>query len=105
MEPLKSFCTFLCIDRELLFTYVCTYVHLKCVYLLLFSSDNKTWAEDEVDEASQQSQQASDGAASSSSGGGAEGAQAGVGATDEEGNATGGSTDAGMETGVLTISH
>lgn len=62
-------------------------------------------AEDEVDEASQQTQQSGEGAASSSTGGEAEGAQTVAGATDNEGNATSGSTDPVMETGVVTTAH
>lgn len=69
------------------------------------STDNKTWAEDEVDEASQQNQRYGEGAASSSTGGRAEGAQTGAGVTDNEGNATSGSTNPVMETGVPTTAH
>ena len=69
------------------------------------STENKTWAEDEVDKASQPSTQGGEGAAnSSSSNERAEGAQTGAGAADEQGNATSGSNDACMETGMYVCS-
>lgn len=87
------------------FVFVHTYVH---TYACHSSTENKTWAEDEVDKASQPSPQGGEGAAnSSSSNERAEGAQTGAGAADEQGNATSGSNDACMETGtyVHTYAH
>ena len=69
------------------------------------SAENKTWAEDEVDKATQPTPQGGEGAAnSSSSNERAEGAQTGAGAADEQGNATSGSNDASMETGMYICS-